>query len=441
MRIVRVMLAVVIAFALTGCITLEVHVNLLPDGSGTYGFSINIVSDELAMLLAQRGQQDINEMFIEYMENNSSAGEMDDLVSDLPEGIELIDFGFYLTDEGLRVNVFYSFDSLETWNAYAGDQGYIQLSMNESAPAANGEITWSVNLKTDSPDLLEEMQDNPEFNQQLEENGGELKMQLFMRGPRPSPATNYADPYENVELSRLDDGAVVFTGPLTLLAKGNFTARFVGAPLSAEELAAKRREMIPEPSPQFAKILEILKKLREKRELQRAVAQATVDSRFELHVDLVDTEKMMLTAVRTYYGESAQYLAERDLLLLNLLPDLKNNYAIEVKSVTGPDGRAGVEVRRTTRNPIPLYSLEDNVRLRRDNDHWVYRFRLVYWLQQGNPVLSITPEPQLGRLIVHSARPIVGSNGKRLDGNTVQLDVSAGMLAADSSFIVRTQAE
>ncbi|HPM78994.1 MAG TPA: hypothetical protein PK961_18045, partial [bacterium] len=122
-------------------------------------------------------------------------------------------------------------------------------------------------------------------------------------------------------------------------------------------------------------------------------------------------------------------------------PDLQNNYVVEVKSVTGSDGRAGVEVRRTTRQPIPLYALEDSVRLRRDNDHWVYRFRLIHWLQESNPVLTLEPEPMLGQLIVHSARPIFGSNGRQLDGNTVQLDVSAGMLAADSSFIVRTQAE
>nr|HPM77543.1 hypothetical protein [bacterium] len=318
MRIVRVMLAVAVTFALTGCLTLEVHVNLLPDGSGTYGFSLNLESDELAALLTQRGQEDINELFVQYMEENSSTGELNELVDNLPPGIELIDFGFYLTDEGLRVNVFYSFDSLATWNAYAGEQGYIQLSLTESAPAANGEITWSVNMKTEFPELLAKLEDDPEVARQLEENSEDLNLRLVMRGPRPSAATNFADEREKATLSRLDDGAVVFTAPLTLLAKGNFTARFVGAPLSAEEIAAKREEMTPDPSPQFAKFLTIMKQFREKQELKKAVARAIADAPFELRIDLVDTEKMMLTAVRTYYGDSAQYLAERDLLLLHL---------------------------------------------------------------------------------------------------------------------------
>lgn len=437
MRLMRILMVLAVAAALVGCLDSETRIRLLPDGSGIYYEAVDIPQDLIDLVMDQRGITDINDFMA------LALIKADEELADV-EGVRIIDAEAYCVERVCRMALVFSFDSIAQWNAYGGASQYPQLTLTTVEPPAKTRteptVRWTVAIKLTGrklPGMEDGRMPGGQANMLDQENKG--RVTFIVEGPREAAHDGFADPVEDAEIRRLDDGRVEFVGKMDLMSRtATLNARFAGLPVSAPELAKKRAALNPPPSPEYAKILTVIEKRKETERIKAAAQNAIAKTAFTMQLTLTDDDQVGLKQTRTFFGSTGKLMAEREALLHYLLPEANANYRFFLTRTAGRNLPSASVFTRERRLALPLSAFGDFINVRRDNDELVYSFAVGPLLAYGKP--DPAPAQPLGKLVVAMPRAVTGTNGVKIDDRTVQMEFTADQLAGPSMLIVRIPA-
>ncbi len=427
----------VMVLLLAGCFDVEARFTVNQDGSGTMRQVVDLPSNLAELTLTQGGFRNPEEFVADAVINaeNSLAGF---------GGITILDAAAQWVgndpERKLRVSTLFAFDSIEQWNKWAEAKRNFLLKL-DSTTGSGGERRWTVGVVTPKIEApvgapAGEPGDQPAPPMPQIDFG---KVNIFVVGPGPAPQTDFANQNEEVEAVRLADGSVRFSGSFMLLTvPRTFEGRFVGRPLSAEQLAELRRQQRVEPSESYRRVLAIVERKREIERTQQAAREAIAHTRFELRLQMVDERRVQLSYTRTYYGQTAAYFADREAMMHAMLPELGANYETKIEKVTGPEQMPGLAVTRTRRRTLELEELGSLVTVKRDGPDLVYLVS-VPALLAGIDLADDAP-PQLGRVVFETQWPITGTNGTAAGPNRAELELTPALLRANAALVVRCAA-
>jgi len=429
--------------ALAGCLNVEARVRIFQDGSGLYIDRVEIPKNLVDLTL-----------------NQSGFGSTTDLTADAAfkitqqlenvAGVRLLDAsGEWMPGDLFRLTFAFGFDSLEQWNAFAAKAQKVNLQMTSKAlepikgkEKQGSDTEWNVvfHIEAGAVPPIQGAEDGATADPSLAGMGLDMgSVKIILAGPAPAAPTDFAPGADPKMASRQDDGSVLYSGGLTMLAsKKDFQARYIGRPLAPEELAKQKAAAAPTPSADFPKVMRVVN---ERMELERAKASAqtaVTESFFDLSLRIRADNLVELSSTRTYYGPIAATYAGREAMLQTLIPELSADYEMSVKKIGRTGEEPGLAIIRTRRRPLPFDALSQILTRSKADAQTEYTINIKPLIDAGD--LDQLSATTLGRVTLETPDPISGTNGNKITDHQVEMTFTAQQLQESSILIVRTGA-
>lgn len=426
----RVAAWVIVLLALAGCLSVETRVQLFQDGSGTYRDTIEVQKKLLDLALGQSGLSSYEDMV---------ASALDKVDADVAriDGVRVLDIqGAWEGEDALKITVVYWFDSVDAWNRLAEIAEKPALRFTHEQVVAKGKPTgasnWTLTLATTGSPVpgAGEM---PPAGQPGMDVGS---FRMLLAGPVPARELP-EPPTENSRVRLVGNGEIEVSGSVNDLANNPvFTGSFTGQPLDEAALAAAKAVAQIKPSPQHAKMMELVAQFREQQDIQDAAARAITASYFTVHLVIDLDDRVLIESSRTYHGETAALFAGREAMLHALAPEVAGNYRVSITPTPADADEPGLVVTHTRREPLPLAALTDCLEKREDAGDIVYTLHLRQLLPHV-PEGRGEPKP-LGKVVVGTPYFVTGSNGVKTGASQVELTLLPADLSQTTALIVRT---